>query len=75
MNYYKYYLLFSDAEDHFSVWKFSPGLASWAALGLTDDGFLVVAGHVMESDSISVKVIQDGETELIALSIVRLTQS
>ena len=46
--------------------------SSGFASGLADCGLLVMAGHVMESDSISVKVIQDGETELITLSIVRL---
>jgi len=46
--------------------------SSGFASGLADCGLLVVTGHVMESDSISVKVIEDGETELVALSIVRL---
>ena len=46
--------------------------SSGFASGLADCGLLVVTGNVMESDSISVKVIQDGETELITLSIVRL---
>ena len=46
--------------------------SSGFASGLADCGLLVVTGHVMESDSISVKVIQDGETELVALSVVRL---
>jgi len=46
--------------------------SSGFASGLADRGLLVVTGYVMESDSISVKVIEDGETELVTLSVVRL---
>ena len=46
--------------------------SSGFASGLADRGLLVVTGDVMESDSISVKVIEDGKTELVTLSIVRL---
>ena len=35
----------------------------------------MVAGHVVESDSVSVKVIEDGETELVTLPVVRLRPS
>jgi len=35
----------------------------------------VVTGHVVESDSISIKVIQHSQTELITLSVVRLRPS
>ena len=35
----------------------------------------MVAGHVMESDSVSVKVIEHGETELVTLPVVRLRPS
>lgn len=46
--------------------------SSGFASGLADRGLLVVTGDVMESDSISVKVIEDGKTELVTLSVVRL---
>jgi len=46
--------------------------SSGFASGLADCGLLVVTGNVMESDSISVKVIEDGETELVTLPVVRL---
>jgi len=35
----------------------------------------VVTGHVVESDSISIKVIQHSQTELVTLSVVRLRPS
>jgi len=35
----------------------------------------VVTGHVVESDSISIKVIQHSQTELVTLSVIRLRPS
>ena len=41
-------------------------------LCLTDDRLLVVAGHIMESDSISVEVVENSQALLISFSVVRL---
>jgi len=42
---------------------------------LTDDGLSVVTSNVMESDSITIKVVQDSNTELISLSVIWLSSS
>ena len=39
---------------------------------LADDGLAVVAGNVVEPDSVSVEVVEDSNTELIPLSVVWL---
>jgi len=39
---------------------------------LADDGLPVVAGNVVEPDSVSVEVVEDSNTELIPLSVVWL---
>ena len=39
---------------------------------LADDGLPVAAGHVVELDPVVVEVVQDGQTDLVALPIVRL---
>ena len=42
-------------------------------LTFTNDWFSVVAGNVVESDSVVVEIVEDAHTELIALSVVRLS--
>jgi hypothetical protein len=44
----------------------------WGYLSLADDRFFVVAGHIMVSNSIIVKVVQDSQTVLISLSVIWL---
>jgi len=41
-------------------------------LTLADDRLSVVAGHVVELDTIVVEVVEDGEAVLVALSVVGL---
>jgi len=41
-------------------------------LSLADDRFLVVARYIVVADTVVVKVVKDGQTVLIALSVVRL---
>merc|ERR1719500_1341455 len=43
--------------------------------GFTDCRLLMVTGHIVESDSISVKVIEHSQTKLITLSVIRLRSS
>jgi len=44
----------------------------WDYLSLADDRLLVVAGNIVEPDSVIVEVVQDSQTVLIPLSVVRL---
>ena len=41
-------------------------------LGLTDDGFLVMTGHVVEPDAVSVEIIENSQADLVTLSVVWL---
>ena len=41
-------------------------------LRLADDRFPMVAGDVVEPHAVVVEVVEDGDTELIALSVIRL---
>jgi len=41
-------------------------------LFLTDNRLLVMARYIMELDSVIVEVVEDSNTELITLSVVRL---
>ena len=41
-------------------------------LALTDNGLWVVTGDIMELDSIIVEVVENCQTALITLSVVRL---
>ena len=44
-------------------------------LCLTDDGFGMVTGYIMEFDTIIVEVVEHSQTGLIPLSVVRLGSS
>ena len=39
---------------------------------LADDGLAMVTGHVMELDTVSVEVVEDGQTDLVTLPVIRL---
>ena len=39
---------------------------------LADDGLAMVTGHVMKLDAVSVKVVEDSQADLVALSVVWL---
>jgi len=41
-------------------------------LSLADDGFSVVAGDIVVLDTIVVEIVEDGQTELVAFSVVGL---
>ena len=42
---------------------------------LTDDGLSVVTSNVVESDAITIEVVQDSHTELISLPVIRLSSA
>lgn len=42
------------------------------ASALADDGLEMVTGHVMPCYTVTVKVVEDGQTRLITLTVVRL---
>ena len=39
---------------------------------LADDGLAMMTGHVMELDTVSVEVVEDGQTDLVTLPVIRL---
>ena len=41
-----------------------PGVGEVAVHVLADDGLLVVTGHVVPLDAVSVEIVEDGETGL-----------
>lgn len=50
----------------------SKGLGGGGELSLADDGFSVVAGDIVELDSVVVEIVEDGKTRLVALPVIRL---
>jgi hypothetical protein len=44
----------------------------WSSLGLADDWLPVVAGDVVELDSVLVEVVEDAQAPLVPLPVVRL---
>ncbi len=50
-------------------------LSSGLILCLADGGLEMVAADVVELDAVVVEVVEDGQAELIALTVVRLWNS
>ncbi len=67
---YTFFVLHSESANSCCVL-----LSSLLYLGLADNRFPVVAGNVVELDSVLVEVVEHAETTLIALPVVGLRAS
>jgi hypothetical protein len=59
------------ADDGVVIFK-PRKMTVWSSLGLADDWLPVVAGDVVELDSVLVEVVEDAQAPLVPLPVVRL---
>ena len=62
-------------ESPMNIYRVTEKWSKNPCLTLTNDGFSVMAGNVMESDTIIIEVVENSNTEFIAFSVVRLSSS